>query len=102
MAFFMEPMLLNPLFVTLQKGGLSPPTKELKRTVAKSKCLPTGSIKSACSHHEEGMHAAQLGNKLCSYCVLCVISSRENHLSFALKKTPCEPLLKDHCSFPQP
>lgn len=76
------------LFVTLQKGKLSLPTKQLKRTVATSKCPPDGSIKRVRSHHEEGGHVTWVGSKYWSYCALCMISSRESHLSFSLKKDP--------------
>lgn len=76
------------LFVTLQKSRLSLPTKQLKRTVAKSKCPPSGSIKTVPSHHEEGGHVTWLGGKYWSYCALCMISSGENHLSFCPEKGP--------------
>lgn len=76
------------LFVIPQKGRLSLPTKQLKRTVAVSKSPPAGSIKSVRSHHERGRHGAWLGSRHWSYCALCPSSSGENHLSFCPEKGP--------------
>ena len=76
------------LFLPLQKGRLSLPTKQLKRTAATSKCPPAGSIKSVRSRHEEGGHVTWLGASTGAI-VHCVWSRVEKTICpFALKKDP--------------
>lgn len=70
------------------KGHSEPTNKTAEKNNSNESMSPAGSTKSVCSPHEEGVHVAWLGSKYWVYCVLYMISSRENHLSFCPEKGP--------------